>query len=189
MKRAAIAAVMCLPLIGSIVVRAGADDATEARLRDALRTTTEQLHRLEAENAVLQSKRSAAPVAPVASEKASAGSSRVIADLKRRLTVVEQEAAKAKTAYAEALSAAQKKDADNAQAMTGVAADKDKLAACQIKNEALLKIGFELLDRYENTGFGDVLGRREPFTGIKRVELQNIAQDTREKLRDNAVKP
>lgn len=189
MKRAAITAMACLPLIAAIAVRAGADDATEVRLRDALRTTTEQLHRLEAENAELQSKRSAPPVAPVASEKVSAGSSRTIADLKRRLTAAEQDAAKAKAAYAEAISAAQKKDADNVTAMAGLTADKDKFAACQVKNEALLKIAGEILARYEDVGFGEVLGRKEPFTGNKRVELQTIEQDMRDKLRDNTVKP
>jgi len=189
MKRVALAAAICLPLVAVIAIRAGADDATEARLRDALRTTTEQLHRLEAENAALQAKPRAATAAPVVSEKASAASSRAIADLKRRLAAAEQDAAKTKAAFGEAVAAAQKKDADSAKTVADLTADKDRFAACKVKNEALLKIGFELLDRYKNAGFGDALGRKEPFTGIKRVELQNIAQDTGDKLRDNTVKP
>ncbi len=189
MKRAVRAATICLPLIAAMAVRAGADDATEARLRDALRTTTEQLHQLEGENAALQNKQRAAPATAVVSDRASPGSSRVIAELKRRLAVAEQDAAKAKAAYGEAVAAAQAKDADNAKELTGLAADKDKLAICKAKNEALLTIADEILTRYENVGFGEVLGRKEPFTGIKRVELQNIKQDMHNKLHDTTAAP
>jgi hypothetical protein len=185
-KRALVAAAMCLPVIAAVAVQAGADDATEARLREALRTTTEQLHRLEADNAALQAKQSSVK-APTADGKAD--NSRAVRDLKRRLAAAEQDAATAKAAQVEAVAAAQKKEAENAQTIAGLTADKDRFAACRSKNEALLKIGYELLDRYENAGIGEMLGRKEPFTGIKRVALQNIEQETRDQLRGNTVKP
>ena len=190
MRKAMIAAMLCLSLGMAMAVRAAADDATEARLRDALRTTTDQLHRLEAENAALQEKQSGQSVAPAVNEKKkSTASNRTIAELQRRLTAAEQDAAKAKAAYAEAIAVVEKKDAENAAASAGIAADKNKMAICQAKNEAMAKIAGEILERYENAGFGDILARKEPFVGLKRVELQNIAQDTGDKIRESTVKP
>lgn len=59
---------------------------------------------------------------------------------------------------------------------------KNNFAACYENNKKLSDIGTQLLSRYENKGFGDVLKQREPFTGISRVELENLVQDYRYQL-------
>lgn len=54
-------------------------------------------------------------------------------------------------------------------------------------NRRLYEIGNELLDRYENKGVWESLAEREPFTGLKRVELENIVQDYRFAIDDHHV--
>lgn len=80
-----------------------------------------------------------------------------------------------------------------AQAHTrGEALDGD-LAQCRARldtlighNLRLFEIGNELLDRYEHKGVWSAL-KAEPFTGLKRVELENIVQDYRFALEDQRV--
>lgn len=56
------------------------------------------------------------------------------------------------------------------------------LAVCEVKNEKLHGYGVELLDRYEKKGCGDALLQADPFTQLKRVEIENFVEDQREKL-------
>lgn len=62
-------------------------------------------------------------------------------------------------------------------------------SACYENNKKLYDINAQLLTRYENKGFADVLKQREPFTGVSRVEIENIVQDYRYQLDDLRVQP
>jgi chromosome segregation ATPase len=69
-----------------------------------------------------------------------------------------------------------------------------ELAQCQARvdtlighNRRLFEIGNELLDRFENKGVWASLRESEPFTGLKRVELENIVQDYRFAIDDQRV--
>jgi chromosome segregation ATPase len=54
-------------------------------------------------------------------------------------------------------------------------------------NRRLFEIGNELLDRFEKKGVWASLREAEPFTGLKRVELENIVQDYRFAIDDQRV--
>lgn len=83
------------------------------------------------------------------------------------------------------------------QAQVQLAASGSTLQACNAKNVELIKVGYEILDRYKRADLDDVLARKEPFTGLKRVQIQNLAQDYEDQLRagvydyrrDKAPKP
>lgn len=65
----------------------------------------------------------------------------------------------------------------------------DNLTLCLDKNKRLYQFGRELINHVERPeGFLSVL-RAEPFTQIKRVELENIFQDYRDNLDQNHMKP
>lgn len=61
-----------------------------------------------------------------------------------------------------------------------------QLATCRDHNAQLLRINEEVLVRLENTGFWTKLAADEPFTKLKRTELENIAMDYRQSARDLA---
>lgn len=48
---------------------------------------------------------------------------------------------------------------------------------CYENNKKLYAVNQDLLNRYQNKGFADVLGQKEPFTGIKQVDVENLIQD------------
>jgi chromosome segregation ATPase len=65
----------------------------------------------------------------------------------------------------------------------------NNFSVCYENNRKLYDIDKDLLARYENKGFGDVLKQREPFTGIKQVEVENLVQDYRYQLDDLKIRP
>ncbi len=68
-----------------------------------------------------------------------------------------------------------------------LAKQKNNFSICYENNKKLYDINGKLLNRYENKGLGDVLEQKEPFTGIKQVEIENLVQDYRYQLDDLRV--
>jgi chromosome segregation ATPase len=64
---------------------------------------------------------------------------------------------------------------------------KQSLTACEAKNETLHQQGVELLERYERKNCVDAMLQSEPFTGLKRVEMENFVEDHREKLDEHKL--
>jgi chromosome segregation ATPase len=57
-----------------------------------------------------------------------------------------------------------------------------QLETCESHNVKLLQVNRDLLGQYENKGLFDSLMQREPITGLKGVELENIVQDYQDRL-------
>jgi len=55
------------------------------------------------------------------------------------------------------------------------------------KNAEMLKLGLEVLDRYEKYGLGQALTAKEPFLGITRAKFQSLVQDYEDKLTDQRI--
>lgn len=60
---------------------------------------------------------------------------------------------------------------------------------CRTQNAALYELGVGLLGKYENKGFGEVLGVREPFLQTARVTLENTKAQYQDKLDAARLKP
>jgi chromosome segregation ATPase len=118
-----------------------------------------------------------------AKEQAKAG------DLEARLKEAESNLRQTQTELAE-VSASQLETQRHLKTMISekTALD-DTLASCSGKNEQLYQFGRELINHVERPeGFTSIL-RAEPFTQLKRVELENIFQDYRDNLDQNRMKP
>ena len=57
-----------------------------------------------------------------------------------------------------------------------------QVETCESHNVKLLQVNQDLLGHYEKKGFFDSLMQREPITGLKGVELENIVQDYQDRL-------
>jgi len=57
----------------------------------------------------------------------------------------------------------------------------------EAKNLALYKLAGEILTRYEKFGLGEALEAKEPFVGVSRVKLQELVQDYKDKILDQAA--
>jgi chromosome segregation ATPase len=171
-----------------------ADEATEARLREALRAATEQAQQLQAENANLQAQKALAPAPQAAQEPpkdmvSRATYTRAVARSDDQHRADQAQIAKLQAQVQEAGKQASDKEADKAKASTALSDAQQRIKSLEDKNGKLVEIGNELLQRYQNVGFGEVMGAKEPFVGTTRVELQNIAQDYGDKISDNKAGP
>jgi septal ring factor EnvC (AmiA/AmiB activator) len=179
-----------------------ADAATETRLREALRTATSQLGALEDERASWQGKEAALQKeldslrSELATAKRSHGKASDVAELNRRVAEqaetngkLTQSLAQCQSATREAGGAAQAGEDERARLAAQVAAFTEKLAASEARNGRMYAVGKEIIDWLSKVGVGGALAAREPLLGLKRVELENAAQDYADKLLDQKAKP
>jgi len=68
-----------------------------------------------------------------------------------------------------------------------IGARERELKSCMDKNQALYKINLEVLDRMENQGFWTAVAKSEPFTRIKRTQIENLADDYRGKAEESRI--
>ena len=59
---------------------------------------------------------------------------------------------------------------------------KAQVTACMRLNVQLYDAGKDLLTKYEQKGVWDALAQREPITGLKQVEVENLIEDYRYKI-------
>jgi len=174
---------------------ARADAATEARLRDALRTTTAQLRALEDEKArwvkteadlraELQTLHGLPP------PPRSTASERQVASLSRRVNELSDDNGKLRASLSrcEAGAVQRRATGDSAdevrkQLGTEIAALKERLTSSEEKNLEMYQVGKDLLGWLEKIGVGG-----EPFFGWKRVQLENVAQEYADRLLEKKVK-
>jgi hypothetical protein len=197
----------CLGIVVLAPARASADSPTEARLRDALRTSTQQLRALEDERThwqatdATQKKEIESLKAELAAQSQKLRAQGAWSEAKRQLA--EQTEANQKltesltqcqTAARETEEVNRSKDAERQQLAAKQAAQvtlaTNQAKACEEKNERMYELSRELLVRCEKVGVGDPLtGLLEPFTGLRKVKLENLSQEYEDKLMEQKVQP
>ena len=166
------------------------------RLRAQLRQVTLQLRQAQDDQAAAQAQKVAIQMERDTLKKQLAAAQ---ADLARarhtdnRATVAESELAKVKGALGQATDAAQKEaeqsKAEHEKMQADALSSANVLAACQAKNTKLLAVARQILKEYENFDALDAVGANEPFTKLKRVELENLAQDYGDRIDDGIFDP
>jgi chromosome segregation ATPase len=206
MPRPTLLLALVAPLILVVGVARAADPEVE-QLREQLRATVLQLRELQDQQA-----QAAAPAAKPEPDQAAAKAKLAATEAqlrKARRAAAQTAAAQAalakaqadNTALTSAASAsaaelekfkaayAQSEETDRALGLErdGLKAQLARMnniaAACQAKNVRLVSFAEEMLSAYRKVGFGQVVAAREPFLGLKRVQLENIAQEREDKVR------
>jgi chromosome segregation ATPase len=186
-------------LVLSRVGIAHADNEID-RLRDALRSATLQTRQLEDQRAALQAKIADAErdkaAAKVLIEAAKAQvrqlekqNREAVDEFNKRLAERDETLEKWKAAYEDAANVARDKDAARAKFEGEANAYKASTQGCVAKNGQMLKAGEELLKRYQSVTIGDTIVAHEPMFGLRRVEIQNTIQDSRDKFLDQKAAP
>ena len=178
---------------------AHADSETD-RLREALRTATAQSRSLEDQRAALQAKAAAAEQERDRLKKqnealrgqikeAEQAYRQAVKDFNDRLAERDETLEKWKSAYGEAATVARAKDAERTKFQSEATALKASNKACEAKNAQVVKVGSDIVKQYEEMNPMEKIWDHEPAFGLKRVEHQNAAQDFRDKILDQKVKP
>ncbi len=61
--------------------------------------------------------------------------------------------------------------------------------ACADKNDRLIQLSAELLERYRRKGFAEVASQKDPLLGIGQVEMFNLVQDYRDRTAAQKLVP
>jgi len=170
------------------------------RLREALRSATGQVRTLEDQRAALQARATAAEQERDRLRKqnetlrgqvkeAEQAYRQAVKDFNDRLAERDEALEKWKSAYAEAATVARAKDAERAKFEGEATALKASNKSCEAKNTQLVKVGNDIVTKYEAMNPFEKILDHEPVFGLQRVQHQNAAQDFRDKVLDQKVKP
>ncbi len=170
------------------------------RLREALRTATAQSRALEDQRAALQAKLTAAEQERDRLKKqndtfraqvkeAEQAYRQAVKDFNERIEERDDALEKWKSAYGEAASVARTKDAERTKFEGEATTLKASVKACEAKNVNLAKTANEIVTKYEAMNPFEKVLDHDPVFGLKRVEHQNAAQDFRDKIIEQKVKP
>ncbi len=193
MKLHSALAVLLVPLLFAGNVRAQSDDSA---LRSQLRQVTLQLRQAQDDQATLQAQKTAAETERDAVKKQLAALQGELARARHegvRADAAQQELARTKSALTQATDkaadSARQTQAEQDKLQTTVTNTQTLLTACESKNTQLLAVGREILSAYEKFDVGDAIGANEPFTQLKRVELENLAQGYEDRIGDGRYDP
>ncbi len=106
-----------------------------------------------------------------------------VADLQKKLAERERSAQDEITAKDTALATLTRTRDDERTRLDARSEEQGRqIAECSAKNQRLVALGADLLDRYRTKGALDAFRQREPVLGLGDVEMFNLVQDYRDKL-------
>jgi hypothetical protein len=80
-------------------------------------------------------------------------------------------------------------ETDRATVKQALARQELDLRTCAAANDGFYKLNDEVLTRMENQGFWTSVGKAEPFTKLKRVQLENLVDSYRARAQDAQYVP
>ena len=187
---------------------ADASDKKASREREALRRVQQQLSQAQGDLAAAEQEKAklAADLEKAqASSKAEAGKvaslqhglgtskqqlaavSNELAQVKETLATTAQQLAETRKTLAETTQTLQQTEAEKRNLETVKASNERDIASCERKNLALYEVGRSLMDRFEHKTCGEILAEKEPFSGIRKVETENLMEEYRDKLDDQKL--
>ena len=191
-----------LVLMTLLVATASAEEARRTG-SDATARMQQQLQQLGSERTALQSENAQLKQQVTKLEKDSKTFATEKESLTRRAGTAESKVGRAEAGQQSASSRLESTEArlnevvgkykDLAEELRKVEAERNELArkssadgqglkVCAQKNVQLAGIANEALDRYEKKGCFGALAQAEPFTGLKRIEVENAVEEYRQQL-------
>lgn len=186
------------------VAASAADSDDVARLKELLRSTTVALRAAQDENAALTASQTQLN-AQVADLKRQVGDlqakSGAAAALQQQLEETGNTSKQAQAQLAEARGLLDKwqasyKEAAEAANTRGAVLKRDEqklrmlesgLGQCSARNAKLVSIATEVLDKFVHQSVAQCLARDDHVTGLYRVKLENMAQDTQDRIDDQRI--
>ena len=78
-------------------------------------------------------------------------------------------------------------ETERSKLQADLAASQQQFKGCVDKNLQMYQVTNEILDRYEDQGFWSSLGKAEPFTRLKRTQIENLVDEYRGRATDQLV--
>lgn len=194
-----------LTVVSTLVLVASASMAQEARrpAADASARLQQQVQQLASERTALQSENARLKEQVASLEKKGKALAAEKESLTRRAGTAESRVSRAEAGersvgtrleaaearlnevvgkYRELAEQLRKVESERSELARQAAADSQSLKVCAQKNVQLADVALEALDRYERKGCFGALAQAEPFTGLKRAEVENAAEAYRQQI-------
>lgn len=84
----------------------------------------------------------------------------------------------------DALAASEK---ELAQARQASALQAKSIRVCEDKNLKLYGVATEVMAKYQDQGFWDAVKRKEPFTGLRQIQVENLLEEYRDRAAEARV--
>lgn len=156
--------------------------ADNARLKQQLADVTKQRDDLKKSQQSLEQRSRASAAALEQSGRERAAGEQELTQLKDRM---QELIAK----FRETVQTMRQIEVEGATAKQNLAARDEQLKTCVDRNLSLYKLNGEVLTHYEHDSVWAHMARAEPFTQIKRAQLQNLIDDYKRRARDERVTP
>lgn len=157
--------------------------------KEQIRRLQQAQHKLEQEKAQLAEEKSALEAELGTARKKADTEARRAAQLQRELAAVRTARDDLAARLADSEAALQKTSAQRQAAedegkrlQSLLGGEQQRHAACVTRNQELHKLGVAVLERYEKKTCLDSALQREPFTGLKRIDVDNAVEDLRDQL-------
>lgn len=184
----------CVPAMAAD--KAGKQSAATRRLEQQLRAATQEKEQLTQEKTGLEGQLKEAQTKAAEAHRRTQSASARNAELTKELDSARASIA-AVTAEKEALAA---KLADTERKLGELRLDKQRVdlvlageqkanGECRTRNAKMYALGNELIDRYEHKTCSDAMLQAEPFTGIKRAQIEKMIELDREQFDKNQLLP
>ncbi len=115
------------------------------------------------------------------------------AELAASVATLEKQLADQKASHESALATAERsgkqRDAQQAVLQRQHDAQVAQVSECSAKNQRLVRLSADLLDRYRNKSVSDVMKQRDPVLGLGDVQMFNLVQEYRDKADAEAFSP
>lgn len=155
--------------------------AENAKLKKQLKDAESQLEELEKENT--KTSKTLSSVQNQLSSKSDL-SDKLTEQLTQAKTRMEELIAK----FRETITSLRNVESESAQQSQQITQLERELNTCATNNVALSKLGFEVLENYENKGFWSRAGQKEPFTQLKKVQIENLVDEYTYLIQDQEYK-
>jgi chromosome segregation ATPase len=192
--------IACLSIAGTSLAQTARSGggAANAQLMQQLQQLASERTRLQADNASMKKElddvrkeRDALKTAQKASDLKTKGSATALAQSSARREQAEQELKQTKdkmtelvAKFRETLQTLREIESERTAFKQSLATRDQDLKTCKDRSLALYKLNGEVLTKLENDSFWSRAGRAEPFTRIKRVQLENLIDDYKDRAND-----
>ncbi|WP_130620417.1 hypothetical protein [Dyella amyloliquefaciens] len=177
--------------------------ALEEQLRSQLRDARSQLQDLQNEQASWQAQKASAETERDQARKAleqsqaelaryksgAAGDGAALKNERDARQRAEASLQQDRAATAQNAARLQEQQGRNTALATQLESTRKELSTCTARNEALYKVGNEVVDAYAHMDMGTVMASRQPFAASARVKLEDAAQGYGDRLYEQRYRP
>lgn len=152
------------------------------RLQQAQRQLTQEKNQLAEEKAAVEAELGEARKKAEAESRRAAALNRELGAMRSAREAVEAKLAATEVELRKTQEGQRSAEAEGKRLQYALTSEKQQHHACVESGKALHKVSGEVLELYEKKSCLDSALQREPFTGLKRVEVENAIEDLRDKL-------